>query len=503
MKKLLLVLLLLLPVPAGAGIITPSGGGGGATTCGGLSDSGTGCTTTVGTSATVNTGTSGATIPLLNGANSWSALNTYLDGFLNDGGTTQVGSTSITAIGTPTAPAIVSGFTGGTTDYYFCVAGDVNYTITGPGTTAPSLGTGTTGTTGTMSCGGQTGAIKYALLRTASSTVPSGSASTLVGTCTTTSGTACNISDAANALTSFVANNADVTGIINSTIPLTTVLFAQTPYTILSTDQRILCTTSGGAITLNLPASTGGQRSIGVISDSTAHLCTVTRAGSDTINAATTWSVNGVASLVTFLDYASGKWAANPGYIGTLVMSGGLSTANISSDGSNRLTTPAILASGAILAQTNAIQTTTGSINSTTGAIGPTGGGVLQSYGGTVPTCACTGGSPTCVVLAPTTCTGSGTPYACCTGSGAGATCPISSNTAGEIEMSGATAATTCTLTFSASGAFNLFPTCEFTDSNANIAPLAYSTGAVSTTTAVVDFASATANVINYLCIGH
>jgi hypothetical protein len=149
------------------------------------------------------------------------------------------------------------------------------------------------------------------------------------------------------------------------------------------------------------------------------------------------------------------------------------------------------------------LATTVANITSTTGAIGPTGGGVLQSYGGTVPTCACTGGSPTCIVLAPTTCTGSGTPYACCTGSGAGATCPISTNTAGEIEMSGATAATTCTLTFSASGTFHLFPTCEFSDANASVTPLAFSTGAVSTTTAVIDFAAATANQINYVCIGH
>lgn len=42
-------------------------------TCGDLSDSSTGCTTTVGTAATQNTGTSGANVPLLNGANTWGA----------------------------------------------------------------------------------------------------------------------------------------------------------------------------------------------------------------------------------------------------------------------------------------------------------------------------------------------------------------------------------------------------------------------------------------------
>lgn len=51
---------------SGAGVVTQAA-------CADLSNGATGCSTTVGTSATVNTGTSGATIPLLNGANVWSA----------------------------------------------------------------------------------------------------------------------------------------------------------------------------------------------------------------------------------------------------------------------------------------------------------------------------------------------------------------------------------------------------------------------------------------------
>jgi hypothetical protein len=113
-----------------------------------------------------------------------------------------------TQIGTPSAPSIVSGFTGGATDYYFCEAedGNGNHTLA-------STGTGTTGTTGTMSCGGQTGALKYDLLRTASSTVPVGTTTLLVGSCTTTSGVSCNVSDAANTLTTFGSpSSVDQTG---------------------------------------------------------------------------------------------------------------------------------------------------------------------------------------------------------------------------------------------------------------------------------------------------
>lgn len=50
---------------SGAGVVTQAA-------CADLSNGATGCSTTVGTSATVNTGTSGATIPLLNGNNTYS-----------------------------------------------------------------------------------------------------------------------------------------------------------------------------------------------------------------------------------------------------------------------------------------------------------------------------------------------------------------------------------------------------------------------------------------------
>lgn len=63
--------------------------------CADLSDSSTGCTTTVGTSATVNTGTSGATIPLLNGTNTWGATQTFPSNSLTLGEIVQSGANTM------------------------------------------------------------------------------------------------------------------------------------------------------------------------------------------------------------------------------------------------------------------------------------------------------------------------------------------------------------------------------------------------------------------------
>ncbi len=135
-------------------------------------------------------------------------------GLTADSGAATKGSLLISAIGTPSAPSIVSGFTSGTADYYFCAGEDLNGSDT-----IPSAPTGTTGTTGTMSCGGQVGAVKYYLLRSASNTVPSGTGSYLVGSCTTTSNVSCNVSDANNTLTSYTAQTSDQTGRIQGPLP--------------------------------------------------------------------------------------------------------------------------------------------------------------------------------------------------------------------------------------------------------------------------------------------
>jgi len=101
----------------------------------------------------------------------------------------------------------------------------------------------------------------------------------------------------------------------------------------------------------------------------------------------------------------------------------------------------------------------------------------ISSTGGSVPTCSCTGGAPTCTTVAGST------------------------NNRGKIHMTGGTAVTTCTLTFNSTVAPPQSPFCQFTDGNASTTPLAYSAGAVGTTTAVVDFAAATATDIIYMCM--
>jgi hypothetical protein len=125
-------------------------------------------------------------------------------GYTANGGVASVGSIAVSPVTVPAAPTIVSGFTGGTTDYYYCAAGDINANpANGLGLTPLSSPTGTTATTGTMSCPGETGALKLYLLRYNANTVPTGAQSVLVASCTVTSGTGCNLADAANSPTSF------------------------------------------------------------------------------------------------------------------------------------------------------------------------------------------------------------------------------------------------------------------------------------------------------------
>lgn len=345
-----------------------------------------------------------------------------VSGITVNGGIAQTGSSFVTAIGTPSAPSIVSGFTGGTTDYYFCVAGDVNATTGGVGTTIPSAGTGTTGTTGTMSCGGQTGTMIYYLLRKLVSAVPSGTSTFLVGSCTTTSGVACDVADAGNTLTTFTANIGDLTGSVRLSGTATSA-----PYLVV-TEGTAASTSVMGPVPGFTTLDAGLWLGIAPVSTSITNYTLEGNSATTNVNAASA-SVN--------------------------LQSGGTTYFTTSSSGSGTTTTP---------------------ITSTTGAIGPTGGGVLQSYGGTAPTLT-----------------------AGCNGSGASAI--TGTNTHGHFTTQTA-AATTCTVTFSASGAFHAAPDCVFYDNNADATPLTFSTGAISTTTAVVDFSSLTATDIGYICIG-
>jgi hypothetical protein len=172
------------------------------------------------------------------------------------GGSSFTGSIVQSGIGYPSAPAIVSGFTTGTAFYYWCVAQDAN----GEQTPTSTAATGTSGNTGTMACGGQTGALKYYLLRTTADANPYGPPQNdLIGNCTTTSGVACNISDAATSPTSFQANGTDMTAVIdNGTFPplpdsmgpsIMVGGLAQKQFTIAAGGSYTLTLTGEGAVT--------------------------------------------------------------------------------------------------------------------------------------------------------------------------------------------------------------------------------------------------------------
>lgn len=126
------------------------------------------------------------------------------------------------------------------------------------------------------------------------------------------------------------------------------------------------------------------------------------------------------------------------------------------------------------------------------------GGATLQQTGGTAPTATCSGGSTGVAIEANANCTGNTAPFACCTGSGTG-TCRQSTNNHGVI-LTSSSASTNCTITFSASGTWNQAPFCTYDDGAASVTPTAVSAGATSTTTAVLDFASATSKTFVYHC---
>lgn len=89
----------------------------------------------------------------------------------------------------------------------------------------------------------------------------------------------------------------------------TTVNNAASPYTVVGTDGVIDCDATAGAVTLNLPAATGTHREIAFKkTDSSANACTVTRAGSDTIDGATTVALSNQYAVTRIYDAASTVW---------------------------------------------------------------------------------------------------------------------------------------------------------------------------------------------------
>lgn len=84
---------------------------------------------------------------------------------------------------------------------------------------------------------------------------------------------------------------------------------ADSPYTVASTAAYILCNATAGAVVINLPAATGTGREITVKkTDSSSNACTPTRAGSDTIDGATSYSLTTQYASSKVVDAASGSW---------------------------------------------------------------------------------------------------------------------------------------------------------------------------------------------------
>ncbi len=113
----------------GAGAITGALRGNGAgvvsqASCGDLSNGATGCSTTVGTAASQNTGTSGATLPFLNGTNTWSGVQSHNSGTLALKGATS-GTTTLNAAATAGTTTIT--LPAGTTD--FSATGGANQVV--------------------------------------------------------------------------------------------------------------------------------------------------------------------------------------------------------------------------------------------------------------------------------------------------------------------------------------------------------------------------------------
>lgn len=92
-------------------------------------------------------------------------------------------------------------------------------------------------------------------------------------------------------------------------LTITALTNASSPYTVLAADSFITCDATAGAITINLPAATGGGREISIKKiDSSSNACTPTRAGSDTVDGATSFSLTSQYAASKVIDSASATW---------------------------------------------------------------------------------------------------------------------------------------------------------------------------------------------------
>lgn len=87
-----------------------------------------------------------------------------------------------------------------------------------------------------------------------------------------------------------------------------TITSSASPYTLVSEAGILLANTSGGNITVNLPAAYGSGRLVTVVKTSASNTLTLDGNGSETINGATTYAMTADNEVVQMVDAASGKW---------------------------------------------------------------------------------------------------------------------------------------------------------------------------------------------------
>lgn len=98
--------------------------------------------------------------------------------------------------------------------------------------------------------------------------------------------------------------------IVPLTYSVTTVAATLSPYTIQGTDEFIAASAGTAAATvIDLPPATGSGRALTVLkADVNAEDVTLTPAGSDTINGATSYNLTTRYQVVRIIDAAAGAW---------------------------------------------------------------------------------------------------------------------------------------------------------------------------------------------------
>ena len=91
---------------------------------------------------------------------------------------------------------------------------------------------------------------------------------------------------------------------------ITSVVNADSPYTVLRSDMYVLADATAGAITVTLPAATGNEARVIHVKkiDVSANAVTVARAGSDTIEGATTYALPAQFNSITVYSNGSAAW---------------------------------------------------------------------------------------------------------------------------------------------------------------------------------------------------